>query len=98
MGNNTDQTLFLYEGVFQVAESRPDLRPVPLVRGIAYGMYLPLINVGWGPMIDPLLRFTLSPGDDSPAVSREFEWSFDHPDNAREKDSLASFLLPPASI
>ena len=58
--NNTGQTVVFHEAVFCVRESRLDARPVPVIKGIAYGMYLPLYNVGWGPMIDCKIRFKLS--------------------------------------
>lgn len=90
--NNTDQTLFFHEAVFCVAESRPDLRPIPLIGAESHEMNIPLRNVGWGPMIDGMLRFRLARSNDENTVTCEFEWHFDNPEMVRAEGSLTSFF------
>lgn len=93
--NNTEYTVVFHRAVFEVASSRPDLRAIPLLRGIAYGPYLPLINAGWGPMTNCVLRFQIFAEDDTDAghaVTPELEWCFDSPDDANEPDALREFF------
>jgi hypothetical protein len=90
--NNTSNSLFFHEAVFDVTSSRLDTRPIPLFTGVAYGMYLPLENVGWGPMIDCVVRFTLAPEDEAPAVTPEFEWHVGDLDAAPIDLSLEGFF------
>lgn len=56
--NNTSQTLFFHEAIFQIKKSRLDPRPLPIVKGEGE-MRFALINLGWAPLEDCVLRFTL---------------------------------------
>jgi PKD repeat protein len=57
--NNTSETLFLHEAVFQVERSWLDQRPIPIIKGTGYFMRLPLRNIGWGSMHNTVLNFSL---------------------------------------
>ena len=90
--NNTGQTVVFHEAVFCVRESRLDARPVPVIKGIAYGMYLPLYNVGWGPMIDCKIRFKLTPDDQGATTTPQFVWQVGNVDEVRVAGSLTPFF------
>jgi hypothetical protein len=57
--NNTGKTIFFHEAILRVRKSKLNPRPVPVIDGTGYQMTLPLINIGWGPMEDCVLRFAL---------------------------------------
>jgi len=57
--NNTDKAIFFHEAILRVRKSKLDPRPIPIIHGTGYHMTLPLINIGWGPMEDCVLRFDL---------------------------------------
>lgn len=90
--NNSDQTLVFHEAILVVNESRLDPRPVPIIKETGYDMSVPLINVGWGPMIDTTLRFELAPAEDADPVTSEFVWQVDDIDTLRQKGSMARFF------
>jgi DNA-binding winged helix-turn-helix (wHTH) protein len=56
--NNTDKTLFFHEIIIRVRRSKLDPRPIPIISGPGY-MTLPLDNIGWGPMENAVLRFSI---------------------------------------
>ena len=94
--NNTTQTVFFSEAQFRVADSRPDLRPIPVIRGIVYltrRIYLPLVNVGWGPMEDCVFRFHLEGEDDATPLTADISWPLDgngQPERPRKRSSRLS--------
>lgn len=90
--NNTGETVYVHDAVFRVAASCPDPRPVPLIHARGRPMTLPLVNVGWGPMTDCVLRFQFSPGWKSQPVTAWFEWRCDEWPAAGLGISLAPFL------
>lgn len=90
--NNSDQTLIFHEAILVVRESRLDARPVPVIKGTGYGMSVPLINVGWGPMIDTTLRFELAPAEGAGPATSEFVWQVDDIDTLGQKGSMATFF------
>ena len=61
IANHEQTPLLLTEAVFEVASSNPDLRPIPVLKRIGTEMYLPIRNVGWGPMEDCQLIFDIFP-------------------------------------
>ena len=78
--NNADQTIFLDQAIFEVAMSRRDLRPVPVIRGcgrVTDHVFLPLGNSGWGPMDDCVFRFHLERDADPVPHTSEYSWSLD---------------------
>jgi hypothetical protein len=73
--NNSARTVFFDRARFQVSESRPDLRPVPVIHGVEYvtnRVYLPLVNSGWGPLEDCVFRFRLTRGDEPVPCTGEY--------------------------
>ncbi|MDV2996792.1 MAG: hypothetical protein N4J56_006497 [Chroococcidiopsis sp. SAG 2025] len=83
--NNTSQTLFFHEAIFQIKKSRLDPRPVPVI-ATRHNMMLSLKNIGWGPMENCVLRFTFvnsydknfyrTRSDCTPAIQYPFELRF----------------------
>jgi hypothetical protein len=53
--------LLLTGAIFDVEESVPDLRPIPVLKREGTGMHLPLRNLGWGAMQDCQLIFEIMP-------------------------------------
>lgn len=56
--NNTKQTVFFQEAIFEIEESKRDVSPVFFIHGYGY-MELPLVNLGWGQLTRCELRFNL---------------------------------------
>jgi hypothetical protein len=59
MANHEQTPLLLTEAVFDVASSRPDLRPIPVLKREGHQMHLPLRNLGWGLVEDCRLIFDI---------------------------------------
>ncbi|MCW3816306.1 hypothetical protein ONA91_17825 [Micromonospora sp. DR5-3] len=76
--NNSNRTVLCHQAVFHVRESRPDLRPIPVLRGVTYGTFFTLLNLGWGPMTNCSLHFQLRPPSD-PTDGKGFETYFEVP-------------------
>ena len=58
--NNTSKTVFIDAAVFEVAESRPDREPIPVIEAdekLSCAGYFYLQNEGWGAILEPTLRF-----------------------------------------
>ena len=90
--NNSDSTLVFHEVIINVRESRLDTRPIPIIRGIGDSMRIPLFNVGWGPMIDTVLRFKLAPAENGDPVTPELVLQVDDIEELKQKGSLARFF------
>ena len=61
IANHQQTPLLLTEAVFDVAASRPDLRPIPVLKRVGTEMYFSINNVGWGVMEDCKLIFEIVP-------------------------------------
>jgi hypothetical protein len=60
-----------------VADSWADLRTIPVINGTVYltsRIFLPLVNVGWGPMEDCVFRFHLERPDDPAPLTADISW------------------------
>jgi len=57
--NNTERTLLVDEVVFNMSESVEDNRPVVVVVLGTYEGKAAFFNEGWGPVVDPLVRFNV---------------------------------------
>lgn len=57
--NNSDDTVFIHQAVFKIKKSWLDQRPIPIINRRGYNMKLPLQNIGWGPMQNTVIHFSL---------------------------------------
>jgi len=98
--NNTNQRKFFHEALFRVRRSRVDPRPIPIVKGEGYRMHLPLINIGWGPMLNCVLQFALT--RDGLADEFPFELALgdihEIPDDASLRDYFAQCGVDVATL
>jgi len=74
--NNTKQTVFFQEAVFEIEESKVDPTPVFFVHGVGY-MQLPLVNLGWGGLKKCTLRFNLYATSEAPAEGPLYKYTVD---------------------
>lgn len=61
IANHQQTPLLLTEAVFDVTSSKPELRPIPILKREGHLMHLPLRNLGWGPVEDCQLIFDIIP-------------------------------------
>ncbi len=61
--NNSKETIFFTKAIFDVSKSEPDLFPILLIAGPGYNMRFPLINIGWGKVLNCIVNFNLIPTD-----------------------------------
>lgn len=86
--NNSDATVLLHEVTLNVASSSVDLRPLPVIPGVTYGMSFALSNLGWGDMNGCLLRGNLRRAGPDGDLGDEFELSFNLPSGLYKTFSL----------
>lgn len=76
--NNSNETVFLTDVVFDIAESRLDPYPILIIEPDSYrgnALHFLLINEGWGGVKDLVARFHLTPlghADTDPRFSKEY--------------------------
>jgi hypothetical protein len=100
--NNTREIAHFHEALFEIASSRTDPRPVPVILGSSKGPGLTLENLGWGPMDDCVLRFHLEEPKEGTPRTVERTWPLNgdgrYTDRTPMDDALAEAGVDVAAV